>query len=180
MIIGNTDIQRAIQNGDIVITPYNRKNLNPNSYDVTLAPEIYRVMPNSITGKYIDSKKETFLSKVDMNENGGFVLEPNKLYLGRTVEKTHCKIHVPMIEGVSSYGRIGVFVHVTAGFGDVGFDGFWTLEIVVVEPTIIYPNHRIAQIYFNEVKGCSIPYHGKYNKNEGIQTSKLWTEFNNK
>ena len=44
-----------------------------------------------------------------------------------------------MIEGRSSVGRLGLFVHVTAGFGDVGFCGYWTLEMFAVQPVRIYP-----------------------------------------
>ena len=57
----------------------------------------------------------------------GLLLEPQKLYLGRTIEYTATEGYVPMLEGRSSIGRLGLFVHVTAGFGDIGFKGFWTL-----------------------------------------------------
>ena len=60
---------------------------------------------------------------------------------------------VPMIEGRSSIGRLGIYIHVTAGFGDIGFSGYWTLEISVVQPVIIYPFVRIAQIYYHEIRG---------------------------
>ena len=69
----------------------------------------------------------------------GLVLSPNQLYLGRTVERTETHNLVPQIEGRSSIGRLGLFVHVTAGFGDVGFCGFWTLEMFAVQPIRIYP-----------------------------------------
>jgi len=61
------------------------------------------------------------------------VLAPGQLFLGRTVERTETHGLVPMIEGRSSIGRLGLFVHVTAGFGDVGFCGFWTLEMFAVQ-----------------------------------------------
>ena len=63
----------------------------------------------------------------------GFLLEANKLYLGRTQEFTETKNLVPMLEGRSSIGRLGMFIHVTAGFGDVGFKGFWTQKISSVQ-----------------------------------------------
>ncbi len=68
----------------------------------------------------------------------GLVLSPNQLYLGRTAERTETHNLVPMIEGRSSVGRLGLFVHVTAGFGDVGFCGYWTLEMFAVQPVRIY------------------------------------------
>ena len=66
----------------------------------------------------------------------GFVLNPNQLYLARTVERTETHNLVPMLEGRSSVGRLGLFVHVTAGFGDVGFCGFWTLEMYAIRAAI--------------------------------------------
>lgn len=51
----------------------------------------------------------------------GLLLEPDRLYLGRTNEYTYTEGFVPMLEGRSSVGRLGLFIHVTAGFGDVGF-----------------------------------------------------------
>jgi len=57
----------------------------------------------------------------------GYVLEPNVLYLGHTNEVTHTNVYAPFIEGRSSIGRMGISVHITAGFGDIGFNGTWTL-----------------------------------------------------
>lgn len=79
----------------------------------------------------------------------GMVLKPGKLYLGRTVERTRTDKFIPMLEGRSSVGRLGMGIHVTAGFGDIGFDGPWTLEITVTEPLRIYPLVEIAQIYYH-------------------------------
>ncbi|MCZ9966159.1 dCTP deaminase [Brachyspira hyodysenteriae] len=73
----------------------------------------------------------------------GYELKPNELYLGRTLEYTSTKKYVPMIEGRSSIGRLGIFIHITAGFGDVGFSGYWTLEIFCIKPIIIYPEVEI-------------------------------------
>ena len=115
-------------------------------------------------------------------------LIPGKLYLGRTVERTMSDGFVPMIEGRSSVGRLGIFVHATAGFGDNGFNGYWTLEISCVQPVVIYPEIEIAQIYFHTIADleddeygeAGIPERyseGKYQNNNGIQPSMLWKEF---
>ena len=83
-----------------------------------------------------------------------------------------------MLEGRSSIGRLGMFVHVTAGFGDVGFNGYWTLEIFVVQPLIIYPEVEICQIYYHHLDGAHSSYQsGKYQNNQGIQASKLYEDF---
>ena len=111
----------------------------------------------------------------------GLLLEPHKLYLGRTIERTKTDAWVPMLEGRSSIGRLGLFIHVTAGFGDVGFDGFWTLEIFCVQPIRIYAGVEICQIYYHAIKGDYDLYaSGKYQRNQGIQPSLLFKDFEKK
>ena len=81
-------------------------------------------------------------------------------------------------EGRSSIGRLGIYIHVTAGFGDVGFSGYWTLEISCIQPVRIYPNVEICQIFYHTILGdCSKMYKSKYQNNEGIQASKMYEEF---
>ena len=111
MILSGKEIARHIGE-EIVITPF-----NPNSYNLTLADELM------VYDNYeLDMKKKNtgHLLKIPQE---GYVLEPNKLYLGRTHEYTKTTCFVPMLEGRSSVGRLGLFIHVTAGFGDVGFSG---------------------------------------------------------
>ena len=121
----------------------------------------------------------------------GLILEPGVLYLGRTMEYTKTHKFVPMLEGRSSVGRLGISIHSTAGFGDIGFCGYWTLEISCVQPVRIYPGVEICQIYYHTIgPECDIwipdddnksvmKYEdsGKYQKNDGIQPSMLWKEF---
>jgi dCTP deaminase len=83
-----------------------------------------------------------------------------------------------MLEGRSSIGRLGLFVHITAGFGDVGFKGFWTLEIFCVQPIRVYPNVEICQIFYHSLEGEHTSYtSGKYQNNKGIQASMLYKDF---
>jgi len=106
------------------------------------------------------------------------VLKPGVLYLGRTKEFTVTKNLVPMLEGRSSIGRLGLYVHVTAGFGDTGFAGYWTLEIQCIQPIRIYPDVQICQIFYHTVEGKVVEYKsGKYQHNTGVQTSRLWMDF---
>ncbi len=93
------------------------------------------------------------------------------------MEYTETRNLVPMLEERSSVGRLGLCVHVTAGFGDVGFRGYWTLEIHCVQPVWIYPFADICQIYYHTIEGAIEPYaSGKYQDNTGIQTSQLFRE----
>lgn len=106
------------------------------------------------------------------------MLEPDRLYLGRTAEFTRTESYVPMLEGRSSTGRLGLFIHVTAGFGDVGFAGYWTLEIFCIQPIRIYAGAQVCQIYYHTIEGDYSPYSsGKYQNNSGIQPSLMYKDF---
>lgn len=155
MITGK-EIKRQMELGNIVIKPFDEKRLNPNSYNVTLNNELY-VYDEEI----LDMKKPNKTRKIIIPEEG-LVLQPNKLYLGRTNEYTETRNLVPCIDGRSSIGRLGLFIHVTAGFGDVGFKGTWTLEIQCIEPIRIYPNTEIGQLHYELVQGEQTLYSGKY------------------
>ena len=86
-----------------------------------------------------------------------------------------------MLEGSSCIGRLGLFVHITAGFGDVGFKGYWTLEIFCVQPIRVYPNTEICQIFYHSIEGNYKSYEGgKYQANKDIQTSMLYKDFEDK
>lgn len=171
MILSGKEIQRHMGK-DIVIQPFDPKRLNPNSYNLSLHNELL-VYENRL----LDMKVPNPVKTLTIPESG-LVLEPDKLYLGRTNEFTQTDRFVPMLEGRSSVGRLGLFIHVTAGFGDVGFAGYWTLEIFCVQPIRIYPNVEICQIYYHDIHGDYEPYQsGKYQNNTGIQPSLLYKDF---
>ena len=171
MILSGKEIAKKIGK-DIFIDPYNVKQLNPNSYNLTLHNELV-----TYSSPDLDMKKEHDTEKILIPESG-LLLEPGRLYLGRTKEYTKTTNLVPMLEGRSSIGRLGMFVHITAGFGDVGFEGFWTLEIFVVQPLKIYPDIEICQIYFHKIEGEFDNYKSnKYQANKGIQPSYLYKDF---
>lgn len=158
---------------DIVIDPFDTENLNPNSYNLTLHDELL-----TYEEVVLDMRKSNRVRRIAIPDNG-LVLSPNQLYLGRTVERTETHNLVPMIEGRSSIGRLGLFVHVTAGFGDVGFCGYWTLEMFAVQPVRIYRNVPICQIFYHQITGDIEEYTSeKYQHNHDIQPSLLFKELN--
>ncbi len=112
--------------------------------------------------------------------DAGLVLWPGVLYLGSTIEYTETKNFVPVIEGRSSVGRLGMCIHLTAGFGDCGFSGNWTLEITVVHPLAVYAEVEICQIAYSPVEGETKPYRGKYSGQQGPKPSGLWKELGHK
>ena len=158
---------------DIVIDPFEDANLNPNSYNLTLHNELM-----TYEEVVLDMCKPNRVRRMTIPPEG-LVLGPNRLYLGRTVERTETHNLVPMIEGRSSVGRLGLFVHVTAGFGDVGFCGFWTLEMFAVQPVRVFPGVPICQIFYHEITGAITEYASdKYQHNHDIQPSLLFMELN--
>lgn len=172
MILSRKEIKENIENKSIVINPYNEKHLGPNSYNLMLHNELLIYQED-----VLDMKKDNSYKIMTIPEEG-LVLEPNTLYLGRTVEFTQTDKFVPMLEGRSSVGRLGMFIHITAGMGNIGMAGHWTLEIFVVQPLRIYPNVEICQIFFNTINGDFEPYaSGKYHLNSGIQPSFMYKEF---
>ena len=173
MILSGKEIESRIDK-DIIIEPFDKKRINPNSYNLSLHNELLIYKDSTL-----DMKKDNEVKKLTIPSDG-LVLETNRLYLGRTVEYTETKNLVPMLEGRSSIGRLGLFVHVTAGFGDVGFKGFWTLEIFCIQPVKIYPSVEICQVYYHTIEGEIKNYSSqKYQNNRGIQSSLLFKEFKN-
>ncbi len=163
---------RELLNQDIFITPFKEQQLGANSYNLRLHEQLL-VYDNNL----LDMRQKNPAHPITIPADG-LILEPNKLYLGRTVEHTKTLKHVPMLEGRSSIGRLGLFVHITAGFGDVGFNGFWTLEISCIQPIKIYPNVEICQIFYHTIEGSYSPYtSNKYQDNQSVQASMLYKDF---
>ncbi len=171
MILSGKEIQKRLGN-DIFIEPFCESQLNPNSYNLRLHNELLVYEDAALDMK----KPHTTMRLIIPKE--GLLLQPNRLYLGRTKEYTRTESLVPMIEGRSSVGRLGLFIHVTAGFGDVGFAGYWTLEIFCIQPVRIYPDVEICQIYYHTIEGDYEKYaRGKYQNNSDIQPSMLYKDF---
>lgn len=170
MILSGHEIQSRLGT-DILIDPFDPAQLNPNSYNLRLHDEL--LVYEEIV---LDMSRPNRFRRYSIPPEG-FVLHPNKLYLGRTVERTETHNLVPMLEGRSSIGRLGLFVHVTAGFGDVGFRGYWTLEMFAVQPVRIYAGVQIGQIFYHTLEGEITEYDSeKYQNNRDIQPSLLFKE----
>ena len=149
MILSGREIHKHLGK-EIVIEPFDEKRLNPNSYNLSLADELL-VYEN----RELDMKLPNPVKRLRIPEEG-LLLEPDRLYLGRTNEYTYTEGFVPMLEGRSSVGRLGLFIHVTAGFGDVG----------------------ICQIYYHDIHGEYDTYaSGKYQNSRTVLPSLLYTDF---
>lgn len=170
-ILTGNEIRVQQQIGGLYIEDFSEERLNPNSYNLRLAPELL-----VYTEAVLDPKQDNRTREIIIPEDG-YVLKPGRLYLARTMEWTESRDFVPKLEGRSSIGRLGLAIHITAGFGDVGFAGNWTLELECVQPVKIYPGMEICQISYHTVSGEVMDrYHGKYQGSTDVMASRIWRE----
>ena len=156
MILSDTRILEEIGKGTIKVEPWQRDCLGSNSYDVHLGKWLA-----NYKDEILDAKKHNQIEYFEIPEEG-FILQPSVFYLGVTQEYTETHAHVPFLEGKSSTGRLGIDIHATAGKGDVGFCGNWTLEISVKQPVRIYKYMPIGQLIYFPVEGeIEIAYNKK-------------------
>jgi dCTP deaminase len=167
MILSDTRILEEISTGTIKIEPYSRESLGSNSYDVHLSRWLATYKDH-----ILDAKKHNEIEYFEIPAEG-FVLYPHVFYLGATLEYTETHAHIPFLEGKSSTGRLGIDIHATAGKGDVGFCGHWTLEISVKQPVRIYKGMPIGQlIYFPAEGAINVKYNEKKNAKYSQQPEK--------
>lgn len=176
MILTGNEIEEQVRQERIVIRPFVDDHVGANSVDLRLADELL-VYDLGATG-ILDTNKEPDTIQVHKRPDGAYLLLPNKLYLGRTVEYIHSNHYVPIVEGRSSVGRYGIQVHMTAGVGDVGFRGTITLEITTVHPVLVYPNQRICQVLWLKTEGVKRMYAGRYQGQESPTASRMsWSGY---
>lgn len=129
----------------------------------------------------LSSKRKHEVIEFEMNPTHGWLLKPGIGYLMHTAERICTHEYVPVLDGKSSLGRLFMTVHVTAGYGDPGFDGQYTLEVVVTQPVIVYPGMRFCQIRFHTLVGRRLSYaaEGHYTGAlaEGPVPSMSWKQF---
>lgn len=173
MILTGPEIQRQVELGKIQIEPFDPEQVNPASYDLRLGEEylVYR-------GDLLDSKVDNS-TVPGMITGGGLWLRPGKLYLMHTAEVVGTREFVTVIDGKSSIGRLGIVCHLTAGYGDPGFFGQYTLEVSVVHSVRVYAGMRFCQARFQTVQGELAQYEGNYvgETARGPVASKSWRQF---
>lgn len=155
-------------------------NIGPNSMDVRLSPHILVMSPSDkpIIPGAIQNLSDIYTEQtLDMD---GIVLYPGEFILGSAMERIDCskpwsrhinagvaKVSDPHFyaqhyDGRSTMARIGIQSHVSAGFGDAGFKGAFTMEICNqgTRPVQLVPGMRIGQVYFERIDGPISMYDG--------------------
>lgn len=162
MILSDKDIKLALKRGDIFISPFNKSNLQPASYDLHLDKH-FLIFDNK-SNYVIDPKQpmDDLMESVTISAKQPFVLHPGDFALGLIYEETGVSNgFVGRLEGKSSVGRMGVLIHVTAGFLDPGNSLKMTLELhnTANLPVLLYYKMPIAQMAFEKLSSkCDRPY----------------------
>ena len=172
MILTGPAIRSAVRFGDIVIDPFDPDRVSPNAYDWRLGDRI-RVCELSL-----DAARRTPMTEFQIPPVG-FILQPGRLYLGITHERTYSERFAQLINGDHTIGGLGVWVHISAPLGHVGHAIRWTLEIRVIRPVRVYPLMTFGKIVFLATHGPHTSYQdadGKYRLTEGIDESRLQEE----
>ncbi len=171
MILTGKEIEKQVRKGKIHIYPFIPGNLNPNSYNFCLGKtlKIYK-------DEVLDPKRENEYTEIQIPEDG-FTLMPNQLYLGHTVEEMGSDHYAPTMQARSSVGRLGLYIYLNSGLGDIGFKKQWTLELHVIHPLRVYPGMKVGQMLFWRPQGKISLYQGKYKDAIGPQTSQIWQDF---
>lgn len=178
---------------DVVIDPFNREQVHPNSYDVRLGEHFY-VEAETANRRHADyniyseedTKRTWKLEQAPLDESVGpfkgkrvLWLRPGERVLGHTVEFIGGRGRITtMIKCRSSIGRSGISVCLCAGSGDIGFINRWTLEItnhLRFNRVPLVVGERVAQMLFLRTGPCTTPYAGKYqNSGELSEIKASW------
>jgi len=186
VVLSDRTIRRLLEEGRIVIDPYDETLLQPSSVDVRV-DRFFRVFHNA-RYPFIDVKEpqEELTELVEIAGDQPFILHPGEFVLGSTLERVQLPDDlVARLEGKSSLGRLGLLIHSTAGFVDPGWDGHVTLELSNVAnlPITIYYAMKIGQLSFVQLsEPAERPYGSdvlgsKYQGQKGPTPSRYWQNF---
>jgi|TARA_Y100000310_G_scaffold200493_1_gene200552 dCTP deaminase len=171
MILTGEEIKKQVRKGNIIIKPFNQKNITTNSYDLTLGSE-YLTYINKILDPAIENKY-----KIKKIPKKGLLLKKGDFILGHSKEIVGSKKLVPLIHAKSGIARLGLFVHITADLIDLGSIGNVTFQLYATKNIKLYPGMLIGQISFWVPKGKIVLYHGKYQNSIGPKPSQVHKDF---
>lgn len=172
MILTGDEIKKEVQNGNVVIYPFENKSIEPNSYGFHLGKEMLVYNYND----YLDIKNDLNYERIVIPEEG-YVLEPGKFYLGTTCERMGSNKYAKTLFANLSTASMGMWIQFSAPLGHVGAIINWTLEITVTQKIRIYPNMKIGKIAFWKIMGDINLYNGKYFGSTNVVASKIIKEF---
>ena len=186
MILSDRDILQEMKKGEIRVSPFSRKNLQPASVDLHLDKEF--LLFNRNENFLIDIKKpaKNLMNSVEITPRQPFILHPKEFVLALVYEETGVSENfVGRLEGKSSLGRLGLIIHTTAGYLDPGNSLKMTLELFNAGtlPIKLYYKMPIAQMAFEKLSSpAQKPYgsqglNSKYYKDKHVRASNMYKNF---
>ena len=170
MFLSDTDIHEALKRGDIVLEPFNAKQLQPATYDIRLGNTF--IINDAHSTKAIDPVKGIFpkTQTVTVKDGDEFVLHPGVSILGYSKEKFGSDQYLIEVNGKSSLARIGLIVHNSASIVNPGHYLNIALELCNLNnvPIVLRPGMEIAQLTFSTLSSHtkrSYQQTGRYHHN---------------
>jgi dCTP deaminase len=130
---------------------------------------------------------EEYSEEIHLEPLEPFILHPRDFVLGSTLEYLVLPRYLTArLEGRSTWGRVGLQIHSTAGLVDPGFRGRLTFELHNLGklPLPLFPGTRIGQLVFYRINDAAVLYSdradAKYHGQLGPKDSTFYTEYDYK
>jgi len=150
MILSNPDIRKEVESGGLTFDPpLEERQWGEASVDLRLGFDFTKLEPAvgvtfSVSGGLGMIGKSGLYSRKKLKKDNGmghpekFELHPNEFVLALTHERITIPNHlIGLVEGRSTYARVGLSMHQTAPWIQPGWSGHITLEIRNSGPLII-------------------------------------------
>lgn len=151
MFLSDVDIEAAVKTGDIKLEPFDKKRLQPASYDIRLGNKF--IINSAHTTTVIDPVRGIYpkVEEVMVADGDSFVLHPGVSILGYSKELFGSDKYMIEVNGKSSLARIGLLVHNSASLVNPGHFLNIALELCNLNnvPIILRPGMEIAQLTFS-------------------------------
>lgn len=181
VVLSDKDIKEFLKAGDICISDLSHDQIGSCSIDLRLG-NTFRVFKHAEV-THIDPKEEMHEGLMDVvakEDDTPFIIHPGEFVLGTTIEYVQISRNlVARLDGRSSWGRLGIIIHSTAGSVQPGYAGKLTLEIANISkvPVKLWPGSRICQLTFETLSSpCEKSYgerKSKYMDQQGPGASKI-------
>jgi dCTP deaminase len=171
MLLTGARIVRELERGLIAIEPFAADQVEQNSYGFRLGHRLLEC-----DSPVFDVRRELAEMMPSEIPAGGVVLQPNRLYLGETLEIIGSHCYACELYGTLSTAALGVWVQVSAPLGHTGAIVRWTLEIRVSRPIRLHAGMLIGKVAFWTVDGEVMRYNGRYADSVAVTQSRLSEE----
>ena len=163
VILTRERILAEIAAGNIELDPYDAGLVGPASIDLHLGDEIRILEPTTTAINIRDDTDYRAYSRVE-SLDAPFTLDPGETILGITRERIRLAANLcGWLEGRSRFARLGLTIHVTAGFISPGIDNRQVLEISNLSgrKLRLFAGTRICQIIVQRTEGAAV-YRGQF------------------